>query len=90
MDEWATSRATIRDVLSHQSGLPRYVSFTSVGPVYLMTLITLSRHDMSYTWTDTLVDVVQKMRFLRPAFELRQRYHYNNQVLELTTVLSEG
>lgn len=23
MDEWATEKATLRDVLSHQSGLPR-------------------------------------------------------------------
>ena len=23
MDDWATQRATVRDVLSHQSGLPR-------------------------------------------------------------------
>lgn len=25
MDEWATEKATVRDVLSHQSGLPRYI-----------------------------------------------------------------
>jgi hypothetical protein len=25
MDEWATQKATIRDILSHQSGLPRLV-----------------------------------------------------------------
>lgn len=26
MGEWASEKATIRDILSHQSGLPRYVN----------------------------------------------------------------
>ncbi|KAJ3557983.1 hypothetical protein NM688_g1175 [Phlebia brevispora] len=58
MDDWATEKATMRDILSHQSGLPR--------------------HDFSYTPHDTPLSVVRKMRYLRPAFELRERFHYNN------------
>lgn len=30
MDEWATRKATVQDVLSHVSGLPRYCSDLSV------------------------------------------------------------
>ncbi|KAJ3521764.1 hypothetical protein NM688_g8973 [Phlebia brevispora] len=63
MDEWASEKATIRDVLSHQSGLPR--------------------HEFSYTGNDTPFTVVRRMRYLRPAFELRERYHYNNQMYML-------
>ncbi|EKM60499.1 uncharacterized protein PHACADRAFT_179759, partial [Phanerochaete carnosa HHB-10118-sp] len=60
MDKWASEKITLRDALSHQTGLPR--------------------HDFSYHPTDKPVDVIRRMRYLRPAFELRQRYHYNNQV----------
>ncbi|GJE94211.1 beta-lactamase/transpeptidase-like protein [Phanerochaete sordida] len=59
MDEWTSQRATIRDILSHQSGLPR--------------------HEVSYRADQTPIDVVRQLRHLRPAFELRQRWHYNNQ-----------
>ena len=27
MDEWAMKKATVRDILSHQSGLPRLLGF---------------------------------------------------------------
>ncbi|GJE94200.1 beta-lactamase/transpeptidase-like protein [Phanerochaete sordida] len=59
MDEWASRKATIRDILSHQSGLPR--------------------HEVSYHADQKPVDVIRQLRHLRPAFELRQRWHYNNQ-----------
>ncbi|KAI0075191.1 beta-lactamase/transpeptidase-like protein [Panus rudis PR-1116 ss-1] len=59
LDEWAHSKANIRDVLSHVSGLPR--------------------HDYTYKPGDSALDVVQRMRHLKPAFELRQRWSYNNQ-----------
>ncbi|EKM60484.1 uncharacterized protein PHACADRAFT_167829 [Phanerochaete carnosa HHB-10118-sp] len=57
MDKWASEKATLRDALSHQTGL----------------------HDFSYHPTDKPVDVTRRTRRLRPTFELRQRYHYNNQ-----------
>ncbi|KAJ3550437.1 hypothetical protein NM688_g5077 [Phlebia brevispora] len=62
-DYWATERATLRDVLSHVSGLPSY--------------------DLSYKPTDTPLDVVKRMRHLKPTFELRQQYQYNNQMYML-------
>ncbi|GJE94198.1 beta-lactamase/transpeptidase-like protein [Phanerochaete sordida] len=63
MDEWASEKVTVRDILSHQSGLPR--------------------HEMSYRRRDKPIDVVRRMRHLRPAFELRERWHYNNQLYTL-------
>lgn len=60
MDEWATRKANLKDVLSHVSGLPR--------------------HDYSYAPLDTAEDILQRLRYLRPAFELRERFSYNNQM----------
>ena len=37
------------------------------------------RHDLTYQPTDTPLDVIRRQRKLRTAFELRQRFHYNNQ-----------
>lgn len=36
MDDWATEKATFRDILSHQSGLPRYADFRG-GRVRVIT-----------------------------------------------------
>ncbi|KAH7914454.1 beta-lactamase/transpeptidase-like protein [Hygrophoropsis aurantiaca] len=60
MDEWATEKANIHDILSHVSGLPR--------------------HDYSYGPYDTPFDAVVRMKYLRPAFELREKWSYNNQM----------
>ncbi|KAI0315536.1 beta-lactamase/transpeptidase-like protein [Amylostereum chailletii] len=40
----------------------------------------LPRHDFSYHRTDTTTDVLLRQRFLRPAFELRERFSYTNQM----------
>ena len=40
----------------------------------------LPRHDHSYLPGDTSEDVVRRMRFLRTAYELREKWSYNNQV----------
>ncbi|KAF9232374.1 beta-lactamase/transpeptidase-like protein [Melanogaster broomeanus] len=58
MDEWASERANLRDILSHVSGLPR--------------------HDLSYGPLDTPHDFLTRLRYLRPAFELREQWSYNN------------
>ncbi|KAF9230287.1 beta-lactamase/transpeptidase-like protein [Melanogaster broomeanus] len=58
MDEWATERANLHDILSHVSGLPR--------------------HDLSYGPLDTPHDFLTRLRYLRPAFELREQWSYNN------------
>ncbi|KAI0327940.1 beta-lactamase/transpeptidase-like protein [Cubamyces sp. BRFM 1775] len=40
----------------------------------------LPRHDFSYRPGDTAVDVVRRMRYLPPAYELREQWSYNNQM----------
>lgn len=45
-----------------------------------LRLTTINRHDLAYKPTDKALDVVRQMRYLRPAFELRQTWHYNNLV----------
>ncbi|KAJ6558172.1 beta-lactamase/transpeptidase-like protein [Mycena capillaripes] len=59
-DEWTTDKASLKDLLSHVTGLPG--------------------HDASYSPQDSPYDVVVNMRHLRAAYELRERYEYNNQM----------
>ncbi|KAL5489890.1 hypothetical protein ACEPAI_4722 [Sanghuangporus weigelae] len=40
----------------------------------------LPRHDASYKPSDSPADIVHRLRFLRPAHELRQKFSYNNQM----------
>lgn len=40
----------------------------------------LPRHDYSYGPSDSPEDVILRMKHLRPAFELREHWHYNNQM----------
>ncbi|KZT05037.1 beta-lactamase/transpeptidase-like protein [Laetiporus sulphureus 93-53] len=40
----------------------------------------LPRHDFSYGPKDSTQDVVRNLRNLRPAYELRKTWHYNNQM----------
>ncbi|KAG2033655.1 beta-lactamase/transpeptidase-like protein [Suillus americanus] len=60
MDDWASKKANMKDILSHVSGLPR--------------------HDYSYGPHDSPKDDVSRMRYLRPAFELREQWSYNNKM----------
>ncbi|KAG2141556.1 beta-lactamase/transpeptidase-like protein [Suillus cothurnatus] len=60
MDEWASKKANMKDILSHVSGLPR--------------------HDYSYGPDDSPKDDVLRIRYLRPAFELREQWSYNNKM----------
>ncbi|KAI0767194.1 beta-lactamase/transpeptidase-like protein [Fomes fomentarius] len=59
-DEWVESRVSLRDALSHTSGLPR--------------------HDFSYRPGETVADVLQRLKKLPTAYELRERWLYNNQM----------
>ncbi|GBE87212.1 hypothetical protein SCP_1004590 [Sparassis crispa] len=43
----------------------------------------LPRHDFSYSFQDTSLDVVKRLRYLKPAFELREQWYYNNQMYVL-------
>lgn len=58
-DSYATHHMTIRDLLTHRSGMPR--------------------HD--YMWYNsklTRSQLMQRLRYLEPASDLRERFHYNN------------
>ena len=47
----------------------------------------LPRHDHSYRLGNAPEDVVRRMRELRSAYELREKWSYNNQVRPLCGVL---
>ncbi|KAJ6482062.1 beta-lactamase/transpeptidase-like protein [Mycena vitilis] len=59
-DEWTTNKASLKDLLSHVTGLPG--------------------HDGSYSPVDSPHDLIHRMKHLRAAYELRERYEYNNQM----------
>ncbi|KZV71816.1 beta-lactamase/transpeptidase-like protein, partial [Peniophora sp. CONT] len=65
MDGSASEMASVKDILSHQTGVP-------------------SRHDLSYSRDDSATDMAARLKYLRPAFEIRERYHYNN-IMYMTT-----
>ncbi|OBZ74859.1 Penicillin-binding protein 4* [Grifola frondosa] len=43
----------------------------------------LPRHDFSYKADDTPADVMRRLRYLKPAYELREQWSYNNQMYVL-------
>ncbi|KAJ3482357.1 hypothetical protein NLI96_g7039 [Meripilus lineatus] len=43
----------------------------------------LPSHDLSYGPSDAPIDLVEKLRFLKPQFELREQWAYNNQMYVL-------
>ncbi|KAI0944294.1 hypothetical protein AcW1_002041 [Taiwanofungus camphoratus] len=45
------------------------------------------RHDYSYGPGDSLKDVVRRLQALRPAYELREKWSYNNQMYKLGAYL---
>ncbi|KAH7927509.1 beta-lactamase/transpeptidase-like protein [Leucogyrophana mollusca] len=67
MDEGATEKATIRDILAHVSGQPA--------------------QDLSYATSDSPIDVIRNMRHIRPAFELREKFHYTNHMYILASYI---
>ncbi|KAI0090893.1 beta-lactamase/transpeptidase-like protein [Irpex rosettiformis] len=67
MDEWASEKASIRDILSHVSGL--------------------SRHDLQFQQNDSTQDITRRLQYLRPSWELREQYHYNNQMYMVATYI---
>lgn len=87
LDEWANEKADIRDILAHRSGLPRCGRKCIVRKVPC-TNLNDCRHDPSYGRTESARDVVRNLRNLKPAYELREHYHYNNQVENITSFLS--
>jgi CubicO group peptidase (beta-lactamase class C family) len=56
-DEYSTTKLTIRDLLTHRTGLPR--------------------HDLAWYGSKmSKEELLKKIRFLQPTFELREKYHY--------------
>ena len=81
MDEWASEKASIRDILSHASGIPRYDLLTLIRDILLSIWVIWRRHDLSYGPSDSPADLIHRLRHLRPSFEPRERFQYNNQVV---------
>ncbi|KAL4254577.1 class-A beta-lactamase family protein [Abortiporus biennis] len=67
MDEWASSKANLRDIFSHVTGLPM--------------------HDFSYEKSDTPIDLIRRMKHLKPTHELREEWSYNNQMYTLASYI---
>lgn len=68
---YMTEQITIRDILSHRTGLPRHdVQMILQGDVSLSEMMYL-------------------LRFLPPAYKLRERFHYQNHMFGLATYLVE-
>jgi CubicO group peptidase (beta-lactamase class C family) len=58
-DQYATQNLTMRDLLTHRSGMPR--------------------HDfMWYNSTMSRAEFMQRLRYLEPSCDIRERYQYNN------------
>jgi len=58
-NEYANNHVTLRDMMSHRTGLPR--------------------HDLSwYGSTASRKELLERIQYLKPTAELRERYQYNN------------
>ena len=84
MDPWASQKANLIDILSHVSGLSRWESLfhllLSASQVFIIFVL---RNDYSYKPNNSVSDVTRNLRNLRPTFELREQWQYNNQVRPL-------
>jgi len=68
-DEYATLHLTLRDLVSHVSGLPRHDLMWYGSP--------LSRHEL-----------YERLRYLEPSEELRQRFQYQNLMFMTAGILA--
>ncbi len=58
-DQYATTNLTLRDLLTHRSGLPRH----------------------EFAWYNSKMskeEMLKRIRYLQPSYELRERYQYGN------------
>ena len=67
-DPWVTSEFTIRDMLTHRSGL-------GLGAGDLM--------DFPDSTDFTMADVIHNMRYFKPASSFRSKYDYDNQLYKI-------
>lgn len=79
-DDWASQKVNIRDILAHVSGLPWWVWIGLIDHSHVLMIQIDTSHDLSYGLLDAPIDLVRKLRYLRPQFELRKQWMYNNQV----------
>ena len=80
-DDCATAKLNVRDILTHVSGIPRYAPFS--GLYQLSThdgAPDSDRHEFSYQRDDSPSTMIGRLKHLKPFFEPRQRWWYNNQV----------
>ena len=57
------------------------------SPFVAKRVLNMHRHDFSYGPDDSTSEVLLRMRHLRPAYELREKHHYNNQACSRLVVL---
>jgi CubicO group peptidase (beta-lactamase class C family) len=58
-DQYATTNLTIRDLLTHRTGMPRH----------------------EFVWYNSKMnkaEMLKRIRYLQPSFDIRERYQYNN------------
>lgn len=58
-DQYATTNVTLRDLLTHRTGMPRH----------------------EFVWYNSKMsksDMLKRIRFLQPSFDIRERYQYGN------------
>ncbi|KAI0063207.1 beta-lactamase/transpeptidase-like protein [Artomyces pyxidatus] len=71
----------LKDILPGEWKLMDHWASEKANLVDILSHVSgLPRHDLSYGPTETLATVVKKMRYLRPAFELREQWSYSNQM----------
>lgn len=78
-DHWASKKANLIDILTHLSGMSRYIRFLWQSAEIQRAQNILS-HDLSYKRTDGTLNITRNLRNLRPSYELRENFLYNNQV----------
>ena len=53
-----------------------------------LSTIPSARHEFSYSRGDTPLDTIRRLRHLKPAFELREKWSYNNLVRSQSVYVS--
>jgi CubicO group peptidase (beta-lactamase class C family) len=75
-DPVTTKEANLKDLLSHQTGLPECEALLPIPS--LLILGNNNRIDILYSPTDTTRNVVLEMRNLHASYEFRERFEYIN------------
>ena len=77
-DVWATEKANVRDILTHVSGLTRFVStrFSASTP----DQTELDRHDFAWQNDDSPLFLLDRLPYMKMKYELREKWSYNNLV----------